>query len=184
MEFIEQLLLGLALAMDAFAISICLGLSSQQKNRLAIEAGLWFGGAQALMALLGYFLGASFKQYIESVDHWIGFALLIFIGVSMIRESIESKKQGDACKRKPQSMLLLAIATSIDALAVGVSISIITSKFMSPVVVIGVVTCILSVIGVLDGNLIGARRKFMAELAGGVILILIGIKILAEGYMG
>lgn len=184
MELIEQLLLGLALAMDAFAISICLGLSSQEKNKTAIEAGLWFGGAQALMTLIGYLLGASFRIYIESIDHWIAFFLFLFIGVSMIRESIESKKQGDSCERRSQSVFLLAIATSIDALAVGVSISIVTQNFVSPVIIIGIVTLVLSIIGVSAGNTIGARRKFIAELAGGIILILIGIKILAEGFIG
>ena len=183
MDLIEQLFLGLALAMDAFAISICLGLSTNEKSKTAIEAGIWFGGFQALMTLIGYFLGTSFRQYIESVDHWIAFALLFFIGVNMLKESIESKKQGDSCERRPQSMLLLAIATSIDALAVGVSISIITKNYISPVVIIGVVSLILSTIGVLAGNVIGARRKYIAELTGGVILILIGVKILIEGFI-
>lgn len=184
MELIEQLLLGLALAMDAFAISICLGLSSEEKNKMAIKAGLWFGGAQACMTLVGYLLGASFRVYIERVDHWIAFLLLIFIGLSMIKESIESKKQGDSCERRSQSIFLLAVATSIDALAVGVSISIVTQNFISPVLIIGIVTLILSIIGVIAGNTIGAKRKFIAELAGGTILILIGIKILVEGFMG
>lgn len=184
MEFIEQLLLGLALAMDAFAISICLGLSSQDKNKKALEAGLWFGGAQALMALIGFFLGQSFRVYIESVDHWVAFFLLVFIGASMIKESIESRKMGESCVRKSQSMFLLAIATSIDALAVGISISIVTHSFLSPIIVIGVISFILSIVGVLAGNSIGARRKFIAEIAGGSILILIGVKILLEGFIG
>ncbi len=184
MEFIEQLLLGVALAMDAFAISICLGLSSQDKSKKALEAGLWFGGAQAVMTLIGYFLGQSFRVYIESIDHWVAFFLLLFIGISMLKESIESKKMGESCERRSQSMLLLAIATSIDALAVGISISIVTDKFLSPVIVIGVISFILSIVGVLAGNSIGARRKYIAELSGGSILILIGIKILAEGFIG
>lgn len=135
------------------------------------------------MSLIGYFLGSSFRVYIESVDHWIAFALLLYIGISMIRESIESKKQGESCERRSQSMFLLALATSIDALAVGVSISIVTSNFVSPVLIIGIVTLILSAIGVLAGNIIGARRKYIAELAGGTILILIGLKILIESLV-
>lgn len=184
MEIFEQFLVALALAMDAFAISICIGLASQNKVREAVEAGLWFGGAQGLMAFGGFLLGYTFRDKIEALDHWIAFALLVFIGISMIRESIESKKQGESCERRKQSMLLLAIATSIDALAVGVSISLVTTQIIGPVIVIGIVSLVLSFIGVMAGNLIGARRKFMAELAGGIILILIGVKILVESFIG
>lgn len=182
MEILEQLLVALALAMDAFAISICIGLSSQHKIREASEAGLWFGGAQGLMALGGFLLGSTFREKIEAIDHWIAFGLLVFIGISMIRESIESKKQGESCERKKQSMLLLAIATSIDALAVGVSISLVTTQIVGPVIIIGIVSMVLSFIGVMAGNIIGARRKFLAELAGGTILILIGLRILLESF--
>lgn len=184
MGIIEQLLIGLAMAMDAFAVSICLGLASEEREKTAIEAALWFGGAQALMSLLGYFLGSSFRVYIESIDHWIAFALLVFIGANMIKESIESHKAGDSCPRKKQSMFLLAIATSIDALAIGVSLSMVTDQFLSPVIIIGVVTMIMSFIGVMAGNIIGAKRKFVAELTGGTILIIIGIKILVESLFG
>lgn len=184
MNIIEQLLIGLAMAMDAFAISICLGLASQDRKKEALEAGIWFGCAQAIMAFLGYFLGSAFRVYIESVDHWIAFFLLLFIGVNMIKESIESKRMGDSCERKKQSMLLLAIATSIDALAIGISISLVTKEYLSPVIIIGVVTFALSFIGVMAGNIIGAKRKFLAELAGGSILIIIGFKILTESFMG
>jgi len=184
MNIIEQLLIGLAMAMDAFAISICLGLFSNDRTKTALEAAIWFGAAQAIMAFLGYFLGSTFRVYIENIDHWIAFFLLLFIGINMLKESIESKKMGDSCERKKQSMLLLAIATSIDALAIGVSISLVTKEYLSPVIIIGIITFILSFIGVMAGNIIGAKRKFIAELAGGAILILIGFKILIESYMG
>lgn len=183
MEFLEQIFVAIALAMDAFAISICIGLSSRDKIKDATSAGIWFGGAQGLMALIGYFLGYAFKDYIEAVDHWIAFALLLFIGITMIKESIESKKAGEACERRRQSMPLLAIASSIDALAVGVSISLVTSQIASPVIIIGIASLVISFIGVYAGHIVGARRKFIAELAGGVILIGIGVKILLESYL-
>lgn len=180
MDIIEQILLGIALAMDVLAVSICLGLVGESKSRVAVEAGLWFGFFQGLMALVGFLLGTSFKTYIERIDHWIAFVLLLFIGLNMIKESIESKKLGDSCERKKQNMFVLAIATSIDALAVGVSLSIVTDAIISPVIIITLITAILSAVGVLAGNKIGARRKYLAELSGGLILIAIGVKILIE----
>ena len=150
MDIIEQIFLAVALAMDALAVSICLGLVGDSKSKIALEAGLWFGLAQGVMALAGFLLGTSFKNHIERVDHWIAFILLLFIGLSMIKESIESKRLGDSCERRKQNMFVLAIATSIDALAVGVSLSIVTDVIISPVIIITLITAILSAVGVLS----------------------------------
>lgn len=183
MTIFEQILIGLALAMDALAISICLGLATENKTKEALSAGLWFGGAQGLMALIGYFLGASFREYIERFDHWIVFAVLLYIGIVMIKEAIETRKKGDSCERRKQSMALLAIASSIDALAVGITLSLTTNEIFSPVIIIGILSFIISYLGVMTGIIIGARRKYLAEFSGGIILILIGSKVLLESII-
>ncbi len=181
MGVIEQVILGFALAMDAFAASICKGLSAgDNRAKEAWEAGVWFGGFQALMTLLGYFLGYTFKERIERIDHWIAFILLAFIGLNMIKEAIEISKQGDACPVFKKNMLPIALATSVDALAIGISISVLKVNPMSPVIFIGVITFIMSYIGVKAGSLIGQNKRHVAEFAGGVILILLGVKILIE----
>ena len=182
MNIADQLFLGLAVSMDAFAVSICLGLASRDKSKQAIEAFLWFGLAQAIMATIGYFLGSTFAVKIEAVDHWIAFGLLAVIGANMIKEALEERRSGDVCERNPK-MLMLAIATSIDSLAVGVSISMVTRTIVSPAIIIGLCTGIISAIGVVFGNIIGSQKKFYAQVAGGVILILLGIKIVVEAFI-
>ena len=176
----ELLVIAIGLSMDAFAVSICKGLSMRKMNwKNAILAGIYFGGFQSLMPLLGYFLGSRFKDYIVSVDHWIAFILLAIIGISMIKESRESDEDiNDSFDFK--TMLVLAIATSIDALAIGVTFAFLSVNIVPAVSFIGVITFTLSVIGIKIGNVFGSKFKSKAELAGGFILIIMGIKILIE----
>ena len=167
--------------MDAFAVSVCKGLSVQKvKLRHAAVAGLYFGGFQALMPLVGYLLGCQFQTVIERFDHWIAFVLLGIIGANMIREA----KSGDAEELNGSfsvgSMLPLAVATSIDALAVGVTFAFLKVSIVPAVLFIGVTTFILSAVGVKIGNVFGTKYKSRAELAGGVVLVLMGTKILLE----
>lgn len=184
--FIELFLLGVGLAMDAFAVSICKGLSMTKVNKLqAVIIGLFFGGFQALMPLVGWLLGVGFQQYIEAVDHWVAFALLAFIGGKMIFEAFspEDTEQENKMDRplNIKEMIVLAFATSIDALAVGVTFAFLDYPIFESISIIGVVTFIISVLGVFIGNFFGSKYKNKAEFAGGVILILIGLKILLEG---
>ena len=176
----ELLVIAIGLSMDAFAVSICKGLSMRKMNwKNAVLAGIYFGGFQSLMPLLGYFLGSRFKDYIVSVDHWIAFILLAIIGISMIKESRESDEEiNDSFDFK--TMLVLAIATSIDALAIGVTFAFLSVNIVPAVSFIGVITFTLSVIGIKIGNVFGSKFKSKAELAGGFILIIMGIKILIE----
>jgi putative Mn2+ efflux pump MntP len=181
MGILELLLIAIGLSMDAFAVSICKGLSTRElKIRHMIITGLFFGGFQALMPLVGYLLGIQFKDYIVTVDHWIAFVLLSIIGINMIRESRNQRCEnvGDAFSLK--SMLMLSIATSIDALAVGVTFAFLQVQILPAVLFIGIITLALSMAGVKIGNIFGTRFKSKAELAGGVILIGMGIKILIE----
>lgn len=180
MGFFELLFLAVGLSMDAFAVSICKGLSV---GRLKIEhcaiAGLYFGGFQALMPLLGWLLGKQFENLIKSVDHWIAFVLLVLIGANMIRESFgKDETLNDSFSFKV--MLPLAIATSIDALAVGVTFAFLDVNIVFAVSLIGVTTFLFSAAGVKIGNVFGTKYKSKAELAGGIILVLLGIKILIE----
>lgn len=166
--------------MDAFAISICKGLSVERvETKQLWSAGLWFGGAQALMPLLGYLLGSSFSTTIENIDHWLSFLLLALIGIHMVRESREKIKQLDG-SFSAKAMFPLAIADSIDALAVGVSFAFLKVRIIPAVLMIGVTTFFFSVAGVKIGNAFGARYKSKAELVGGIILILMGVTILLE----
>lgn len=172
--------------MDAFAVSICKGLSVRKiKPEHLLAVGLYFGIFQAIMPTIGYFLGKQFERYIKAFDHWIAFGLLLLIGANMIRESL-SKEEPNEEKNSSFSigtMLVLAVATSIDALAVGVSFALNGmkgSELLYSAVSIGVITCILSMLGLLAGNFFGAKYKSKAELAGGIILILMGTKILLE----
>lgn len=187
--FIEFTLLGVGLAMDAFAVSICKGLVMRKVNKKqAIVIGLFFGGFQALMPALGWWLCTGFADYIESFDHWIAFGLLIFIGGKMIVETLGEKEEYVEIEEMDPSldlkeMLLLAIATSIDALAVGISLAALGRPIVESATIIGVVTFILSIIGVYIGNFFGSKYKQKAELTGGIILVLIGLKILCE-HMG
>lgn len=180
MSLAELFILAVGLSMDAFAVSICKGLSQPKlKPGHMVITGLYFGGFQALMPLLGYILGAQFARFISGFDHWVVFGLLAFIGVGMIRESREQACPADK-GFSPKEMLPLAVATSIDALAAGVSLALLDVKILWAVSFIGVTTFCLSAVGVWAGHRFGARYKGGAELAGGVVLILIGIKVLLE----
>lgn len=181
MNILELFILAVGLSMDAFAVSICKGLSlgKIQKKHMAI-AGAWFGGFQALMPLIGYFAGRFFAEKLTQYDHWVAFILLLFIGGSMIKESLgEEEESNDAMDIK--TMFLLAVATSIDALAVGVTFAFLKVAIIPAVVFIGVVTFVCSAIGIKIGSIFGTKYKSKAELCGGIILILIGLKILLEG---
>lgn len=181
MDIFTLFTLAVGLSMDAFAVSVCKGLAAGMLSfRHMAAAGLWFGGFQALMPVLGYFLGAQFKDKITAIDHWIAFVLLGFIGINMIRESMEKE---DVCPNPgidPRTMLPLAVATSIDALAVGVTFAFLDVNIVAAAAFIGITTFVLSAAGVKVGNVFGSRYKAKAELAGGIILILLGIKILLE----
>lgn len=182
MTFTELLIIAIGLSMDAFAVSIGKGLSLDKvKKHHAISAGLWFGGFQALMPILGYLLGASFSSLVSSVDHWIAFALLGLIGANMIRESLSTNDNDhhDA-DFSIRSMLLLAIATSIDALAVGVTFAFLGEDIILSATIIGITTFLFSVAGIIIGNICGSHYKSKAELLGGCILVIIGLKILIE----
>lgn len=181
MTFAELIIIAVGLSMDAFAISICKGLSVQrlEKKHLLIT-GAWFGGSQFVMPVLGYFLGSGFYRFIESVDHWISFALLALIGVNMIRESRGAvEKLDDSFCAK--TMFPLAVADSIDALAVGVTFAFEQVRIIPAALLIGATTFALSALGVKIGNRFGAKYKSRAELAGGVVLIGMGTVILLQG---
>lgn len=185
MGLLELIILSIGLAMDAFAVSICKGLSmSKMKWKNAIIIGLYFGIFQALMPLIGYLLGISFQNAITNIDHWIAFVLLVGIGINMIKEAMsnETKETNDSVKFK--DMIILAIATSIDALAIGVTLAFLKVNIVLSMSIIGIITFIISIIGVKIGNVFGDKYKPKAELAGGIILILLGIKILLEHLMG
>ena len=175
--FIELFLLGIGLAMDAFAVSVCKGLGMRRLNKKqTLIIGLYFGGFQALMPLIGWLLGSQFQKYITSIDHWIAFILLAIIGVSMIKESLGDKEEVDA-SMDVKSMFLLAVATSIDALMVGVTFAFLNVAIVPAVLFIGATTFVCSAVGVKIGSIFGMRYKSRAELCGGIILILIGLKI-------
>ena len=166
--------------MDAFAVSVCKGLSlGKIKAKHMCLAGIWFGGFQALMPLVGYFLGSFFADVITKYSHWIAFALLAFLGAKMIKESFESEELDDNMGWK--TMLVLAVATSIDASAVGVTFAFLDVNILFAVIVIGVTTFAFSAAGVKIGSVFGEKYKSKAEIAGGIILILIGLKILLDG---
>lgn len=184
MGIAELILIALGLSMDAFAVSVCKGLATKSvKPRHLLTAGLWFGGFQAIMPTIGYFLGSTFEKYIVAVDHWIAFILLAIIGASMIKEAFGNEEDAND-SFSPKTMVLLAIATSIDALAVGITFAFMIrtlSHLVFAVSAIGVITFIMSAFGIKIGNLFGTKYKAKAEIAGGTILILIGLKILLEG---
>lgn len=181
MSILELFILAVGLSMDAFAVSVCKGLSlGKIKPKHMCVAGAWFGGFQALMPLIGYFLGSFFAEMIEKYDHWVAFVLLAIIGGNMIKESFDKDEKVDS-SMDVKSMLLLAIATSIDALAVGVTFAFLQVQIVPAVSFIGVITFIFSAVGVKIGSLFGTKYKSKAELFGGIVLVLIGIKILLEG---
>ena len=176
----EMFFIAVGLSMDAFAVSVCKGLAMQGmcwKN--AWLAGAYFGGFQMLMPLVGYLLGTGFQDKIMSIDHWLAFILLGTIGANMVKESFSGEAKGD-CSFDVKTMLLLAVATSIDALAVGVTFAFLKVEILPAVSLIGATTFVLSAAGVRVGNVFGSRYKAKAELAGGVILIFMGVKILLE----
>ncbi len=180
MSLIELFILAVGLSMDAMAVAVCKGLSAPKlKPRHAVITGLYFGGFQAAMPVLGYFLARGFRAYIEQVDHWIAFVLLGLIGANMIKESFGKAEEVD-CSFCPKAMLPMAVATSIDALAVGVTFAFLQVKILPAVTLIGVITFALSAAGVYVGHLFGAKFKSKAELAGGIVLVLMGCKILLE----
>lgn len=190
MGLIEVIMIAFGLAMDAFAVSVCKGLAmTKVKLRDAATVGLWFGGFQALMPAIGYFLGSRFASYIEAYDHWIAFGLLLIIGLNMIKESFEKDEDcgcdgnGKAASVAPSAMIMPAIATSIDALAVGVAFAMVSKDGLgigAAVAIIGVITFAVSMAGVKIGGIFGSHFKHYAERTGGIILIIIGIKIVLE----
>lgn len=180
MGTLELFILALGLAMDAFAVSICKGLAiGKMRPRHAVACGLWFGGFQAGMPLVGYLLGRQFEHLIVSIDHWIAFVLLGAIGINMIREAFDEDEECNA-DVSPRTMLPLAVATSIDALAVGVTFAFLQVRIVPAVSFIGIVTFVFGAVGVKIGSVFGARFRRKAELTGGAVLILMGTKILLE----
>ena len=181
MNTLELFLIAISLSMDAFAVSICKGLlapRSQWKN--ALIAGTYFGFFQAFMPLLGYLLGIRFQNAIQNIDHWIAFVLLALIGGNMVRESLHPKEEEQNASFSPKAMLPLAVATSIDALAVGVTFAFLSVTIIPAVSIIGITTFLFGVLGVRIGKLFGNRLKSKAEFFGGIILVGMGIKILIE----
>lgn len=182
MGILELFILAVGLSMDAFAVSICKGLSlGQIKFKHMAIAGAWFGGFQALMPLIGYFLGYFFADKVTKYAHWIAFALLLLIGGNMIKEALSKDDDEMDASMDIKSMFLLAIATSIDALSVGVTFAFLQVNIVAAVLFIGVITFVFSAVGVKIGSIFGMKYKSKAELVGGIILILIGLKILLEG---
>lgn len=181
MGILEITLIGLGLAMDAFAVSICKGLSMKKMNwKSAIIIALYFGIFQAVMPIIGYFLGTTFSSLLENIDHWIAFILLLIIGINMIKESRDNESENKNDKVDFKTMIGLAIATSIDAFTVGVTFAFLKTNIFLATTIIGIVTFILSLIGVKIGNSFGDKFQSKAEFIGGVILIIIGLKTLLE----
>lgn len=181
MSIWELLILAIGLSMDAFAVSVCKGLSVKEaKLKYRVITGLYFGGFQALMPLLGYLLGANFNHLIENFDHWIAFLLLSVIGGNMIREALQKEEEPLNASFGVKAMIPLAVATSIDALAVGVTFAFLKVQLIPAVSFIGIITFLFSYFGVKIGNVFGMKYKAKAEIFGGIILILIGVKVLLE----
>ena len=184
--FIELFILGIGLSMDAFAVSVCKGLGMRRLNKKqALIIGLYFGGFQALMPLIGWLLGSQFQKYITSIDHWIAFILLGFIGGKMMIEAIREWNEEETvdimdAPLDHKNMLVLAVATSIDALAVGITFAFLDTPIIEAITIIGITTMVISIIGVVVGNFFGSRYKSKAEFIGGLILVLLGLKILLE----
>lgn len=182
MDIVSLLALAVGLSMDAFAVSVCKGLALKKVNgKHMCIVGAWFGGFQALMPTIGYLLGVRFEQYITAIDHWIAFVLLALIGANMIREAVSpgGDEEADASLGF-RTMLLMAVATSIDALAVGITFAFLSVDIIPAALTIGVTTFTLSAVGVKVGSVFGLKYKKRAEIAGGVILCLLGLKILLE----
>lgn len=188
MSFIELFILAVGLSMDAFAVSICKGLALRKITfRECGTVGIWFGGFQALMPTIGYFLGRNFTKYITSIDHWIAFVLLGIIGLNMIRESFGAdEEECSSASLAPKEMFVLAVATSIDALAVGITFAFLNVNILAAASFIGATTFVCSAAGIKIGNIFGTIYKQKAEFLGGLILVLLGVKILLEhlGFLG
>lgn len=182
MGFAELLLLGVGLSMDAFAVSVCKGLAMKKATLKAeLTCGVWFGGFQAMMPLIGFYLGTLFAEAIQAFDHWVAFALLALIGGNMLKEAFGAEEECPCADLSVRTMFLMAVATSIDALAVGISLAMVGDvNIWAAVSLIGVTTFALSAVGVAVGNVFGSRYEKKAEMAGGIILILLGVKILLE----
>ncbi|MBQ2663216.1 MAG: manganese efflux pump [Clostridia bacterium] len=182
MGILELFILAVGLSMDAFAVSVCKGLSLGKINiKHMCIAGAWFGGFQALMPLIGYLLGTRFASLVDAYDHWIAFALLLVIGLNMIREGIKGEEDSVDASMGVKTMFLMAVATSIDALAVGVTFAFLEVQIIPAIIFIGCTTFILSAIGVKVGSMFGYKYKSKAEICGGIILVILGTKILLEG---
>ena len=183
MSIAELFIIAVGLSMDAFAVAVCKGLSvvKLEKKHMLIT-GLWFGGFQGLMPLLGYLLGSAFEKYITPIDHWVAFVLLGIIGVNMIKEGLSKEEEsGEDASFSVKTMFVMAVATSIDALAVGITFALLPDvNITAAVLFIGVITFTLSCVGIKIGNVFGAKFKSKAEIAGGAILVLMGLKILLE----
>lgn len=192
MGFAELMLLAVGLSMDAFAVSVCKGLAMPRvRFRECAVCGVWFGGFQALMPFVGYLLGARFEQYIETISSWVAFVLLCAIGLNMLREALQKSEEPTSAGLDIKTMAVMAVATSIDALAVGITFACVPLSLFAGsalantalgVSVIGVTTFAISCVGVKIGNVFGTRWRSRAELAGGIILILIGVKLLLEHF--
>lgn len=184
MDLLSLFLIAVGLSMDAFAVSVCKGLATPKyKLKYSMICGAWFGGFQALMPTVGYLLGVNFKKYITAIDHWIAFVLLALIGFNMIREALKNDDEGADPSFSAKSMSLLAIATSIDALAIGITFAFLDVNIVAAVLFIGVCTFVISAAGVKIGSVFGTRFKSKAEIAGGAILIILGLRILIEHLM-
>lgn len=182
LSLIELFILAVGLSMDAFAVSVCKGLAMEKVNMKKVcIIGLWFGFFQALMPLIGYVLGSQFAEYVNTFAHWIAFALLLLIGGNMIKGAFCKEEEKQNASLAMGVMFLLAIATSIDALAVGITFSLMKLNIVAAISFIGATTFIISCIGVKIGSIFGSKYKSKAEFAGGAILIIIGVKILLEG---
>lgn len=181
MNFWELFIIAVGLSMDAFAVSICKGLSVRKVTvREGISVAVWFGGFQALMPLLGFFLGVTFSDFVSNIDHWIAFILLSIIGGNMVKEAF-SKDAGEVSPDFSfKTMLAMAVATSIDAFAIGVTLAFLNANIWISVLLIGITTAAFSVAGLYIGNAFGSHYKSKAELAGGIILIIMGVKILID----
>ena len=183
---IELFLLGVGLSMDAFAVSVCKGLGMRKLNKKqALIIGLYFGGFQALMPFVGWLLGSQFQKYITSIDHWIAFILLGFIGGKMMIEAVREWNEEEVVDVMDapidhKNMLVLAVATSIDALTVGITFAFLGTPIVEAITIIGITTMVISIAGVVAGNFFGSRYKSKAEFIGGLILVLLGLKILLE----
>lgn len=183
---IELFLLGVGLSMDAFAVSVCKGLGMRKLNKKqALIIGLYFGGFQALMPFVGWLLGSQFQKYITSIDHWIAFILLGFIGGKMMIEAVREWNEEEVVDVMDapidhKNMLVLAVATNIDALAVGITFAFLGTPIVEAITIIGITTMVISIAGVVVGNFFGSRYKSKAEFIGGLILVLLGLKILLE----